>query len=227
MIFHLGALSAENANSLMLSLANAPKPPPLVTALPWRSPLAEQWRSPKQHIDAYTIATNAPATTDNPFPGFTKQMILCLKSEAAQGVAEVFNLLEHYGLRGSHTDGKGTYESVRKFVVAKSVNAIFAYISRGLKKDNLGLVSTMVRRAEVLRGMETAYSAGVFVLFLGFDWKSRIDKLTNVVFKGMLLALMIELDKPSADMEKIANKAALKTDNELTAHPGDRGLYFV
>ena len=69
-----------------------------MTALPWRSPLAEQWRSPKQHIDAYTIATNASATTDNPFPGFTKQMILCLKSEAAQGVAEVFNLLEHVGV---------------------------------------------------------------------------------------------------------------------------------
>jgi hypothetical protein len=43
----------------------------------------------------------------------------------------------------------------------------------------------------------------------------------------MLSALMIELDKPSADMEKIANKAASKTDNELTAHPGDRGSYFV
>jgi len=71
-----------------------------VTALTWGSPLAEQWRSSKQHIDAYTIATNGPATTDNPFPGFTKQMILCLKSEAAQGVAEVFNLLEHVGVAG-------------------------------------------------------------------------------------------------------------------------------
>lgn len=52
-------------------------------------------------------------------------------------------------------------------------------------------------------------------------------QLTNVIFKGMLSALMIELDKPSADMEKIATKAASKTANELTAHPGDRGSYFV
>lgn len=52
-------------------------------------------------------------------------------------------------------------------------------------------------------------------------------QLTNVILKGMPSALMIELDKPSKDMEKIANKAASKTDNELTAHPGDRGSYFV
>lgn len=52
-------------------------------------------------------------------------------------------------------------------------------------------------------------------------------QLTNVILKGMPSALMIELDKPSAGMGKIANKAASKTNNELTAHPGDRGSYFV
>ncbi|THX58601.1 hypothetical protein D6D06_02797 [Aureobasidium pullulans] len=72
--------------------------------------------------------------------------------------AQVFNLIEYagvanrltkalkYGLRGSHTGGKGTYELVRKFVIAKLVNVVFAYISRGAKKDNLSLVSTMRRR---------------------------------------------------------------------------------
>ncbi|THW18743.1 putative MFS monosaccharide transporter [Aureobasidium pullulans] len=166
--------------------------------------LAEQWRNSKRHHDAWREAENAPVSNDNPFPRFTKQMIACMRSEAAEGVAQVFNLIEYagvanrltnalkvlenkhsaayqayltwYGMRGSHTGGRGTYESVRKFVIAKSVNAVFAHIPRDAKKDNLGLVSAMVRRAEVLRGMETAYGAGVFVLFLGFDWKSRIDK---------------------------------------------------
>lgn len=131
------------------------RPPPPVTALPWRSPLAEQWRSSKQHIDAYTIATNAPATTDNPFPGFTKQMILCLKSKAAQGVAEVFNLLEHVGVaarlskalkamlnkqdvaykayrswhdqQGKCGGRRGSYPSIRNFIIRTAVNAVFGH----------------------------------------------------------------------------------------------------
>ncbi|THY90532.1 hypothetical protein D6C95_06555, partial [Aureobasidium pullulans] len=151
------------------------RPPPLVTALPWKSPLAEQWRSPKQHIDAYTIATNASATTDNPFPGFTKQMILCLKSEAAQGVAKVFNLLEHVGVAA---------------LLSKALKAMSNKQSSGTSQaTNLKLVNAMVRRADVLRGLELAFSAGAFVLLLGFDWKSRTEKAWDEATEAVLLSL--------------------------------------
>lgn len=163
--------------------------------------LAEQWRSSKQHIDAYTVATNAPATTDNPFPGFTKQMILCLKSEAAQGVAEVFNLVEHVGVaarlskalkamsnkesvaykayrswhdqQGKRGGRRGSYPSIRNFIIRTAVNAVFGYQPGTSQATNLKLVNAMVRRADVLRGLELAFGAGAFVLLLGFDWKSR------------------------------------------------------
>ncbi|THX58607.1 hypothetical protein D6D06_02799, partial [Aureobasidium pullulans] len=177
------------------------RPPPLVTASPWRSPLAEQWRSPKQHIDAYTIATNASATTDNPFPGFTKQMILCLKSEAAQGVAEVFNLLEHVGVaallskalkamsnkqshdqQGKRGGRRGPYPSIRNFIIRTAVNA-----SGTSQATNLKLVNAMVRRADVFRGLELAFSAGAFVLLLGFDWNT--EKAWDEATEAVLLSL--------------------------------------
>ncbi|THY27096.1 hypothetical protein D6D00_05141 [Aureobasidium pullulans] len=198
MIFHFGALSAENANSLMLSLANAPK-------------------SLKQHIDAYTIATNGPAITDNPFPGFTKQMILCLKSEAAQGVAEVFNLLEQVGVaarlskalkamsnkesvaykayrswhdqQGKHGGRRGSYPSIRNFIIRTAVNAVFGHQPGTSQATNLKLVNAMVRRADVLRGLELAFGAGAFVLLLGFDWKSRTEKAWNEATEAVLLSL--------------------------------------
>ncbi|THW05270.1 hypothetical protein D6D26_02251, partial [Aureobasidium pullulans] len=193
------------------------RPPPPVTALPWRSPLAEQWRSPKQHIDAYTIATNAPATTDNPFPGFTKQIILCLKSEAAQGVAEVFNLLEHVGVaarlskalkamsnkqsvaykayrswhdqQGKCGGRRGSYPSIRNFIIRTAVNAVFGHQPGTSQATSLKLVNAMVRRADVLRGLELAFNAGAFVLLLGFDWKSRTEKAWDEATEAVLLSL--------------------------------------
>ncbi|THZ40311.1 hypothetical protein D6C90_05876, partial [Aureobasidium pullulans] len=186
------------------------RPPPPVTALPWRSPLAEQWRSSEQHSDAYTIATNAPATTDNPFPGFTKQMILCLKSEAAQGVAEVFNLLEHVGVaarfskalkamsnkqsvaykayrswhdqQGKCGGRRGSYPSIRNSIIRTAVNA-----SGTSQATNLRLVNAMVRRADVLRGLELAFSARAFVLLLGFDWNT--EKAWDEATEAGLLSL--------------------------------------
>ncbi|TIA42880.1 hypothetical protein D6C78_00714 [Aureobasidium pullulans] len=179
--------------------------------------LAEQWRSSKQHIDAYTVATNAPATTDNPFPRFTKQMILCLKSKAAQGVAEVFNLVEHVGVvarlskalkamsnkesvaykayrswhdqQGKRGGRRGSYPSIRNFIIRTAVNAVFGHQPGTSQATNLKLVNAMVRRADVLRGLELAFGAGAFVLLLGFDWKSRTEKAWDEATEAVLLSL--------------------------------------
>jgi hypothetical protein len=51
--------------------------------------------------------------------------------------------------------------------------------------------------------------------------------MTNVILAGMPSVLKDELDKPSADMDSIADKALSKTDKHLTAQPGDRGTYLV
>ncbi|THW75977.1 putative MFS monosaccharide transporter [Aureobasidium pullulans] len=174
-------------------------------------------RPPPPHIDAYTIATNGPAITDNPFPGFTKQMILCLKSEAAQGVAEVFNLLEQVGVaarlskalkamsnkesvaykayrswhdqQGKHGGRRGSYPSIRNFIIRTAVNAVFGHQPGTSQATNLKLVNAMVRRADVLRGLELAFGAGAFVLLLGFDWKSRTEKAWNEATEAVLLSL--------------------------------------
>ncbi|CAD0032232.1 unnamed protein product [Aureobasidium pullulans] len=82
-------------------------------------------------------------------------MILCLKSEAAQGVAEVFNLLEHVGVaarfskalkamsnkqsvaykayrswhdqQGKCGGRRGSYPSIRNFIIRTAVNAVFSH----------------------------------------------------------------------------------------------------
>lgn len=53
------------------------------------------------------------------------------------------------------------------------------------------------------------------------------SEITDVALKGMPPVLKDELDKPSADMDSIADKAVSKTDKHLTAQPGDRGTYLV
>ncbi|THW08393.1 hypothetical protein D6D25_07930 [Aureobasidium pullulans] len=167
--------------------------------------LAEQWRSSKQHIDAYTVAT-----TDNPFPGFTKQMILCLKSEAAQGVAEVFNLVEHVGVAArlskalkamsnkesvaykayrKRSGRRGSYPSIRDLIIRTAVNAVFGHQPGTSQATKLKLVNAMVRRADVLRCLELAFGAGAFVLLLGFDWKSRTEKAWDEATEAVLLSL--------------------------------------
>lgn len=177
--------------------------------------LAQQWRHSKQHLDAWQAAKSAPATLDNPFPSFTRQMILCLKSEATEGLAEVFNLIEHVGVasrlanallimtnrnslpykayvawceqQGNRSGRRNSYASIRKFIIQKAVKAVFSHLPGTTEAINLKLVNAMVRRADVLRALELAFGAGVFVLLMGFDWKSRYAQPRSALAQNSLL----------------------------------------
>lgn len=134
------------------------------------------------------------------FPGFTKQMVICLKAEATDNMSQVFNLIEHVGLANKlskalstmsnkHRDNHQTYlawrqqqgkyggsrsscESIRKFLIHQAVTTLFGHEPESTAA-NLKLVNSLGHRAEVLRALESAFGRGVFVLPLGFNWKSR------------------------------------------------------
>jgi hypothetical protein len=166
-------------------------------------------------LDAWQAANSAPATLDNPLPGFTRQMILCLKSEAAEGLAEVFNLLEHVGVasrlanalsimtnrnslpykayvawceqQGRRSGRRNSYASIRKFIIQKAVKAVFSHLPGATEATNLKLVNAMVCRADVLRALELAFGAGVFVLLMGFNWKLRYAHPRQALAQNSLL----------------------------------------
>ncbi|THX38985.1 hypothetical protein D6D10_04649 [Aureobasidium pullulans] len=163
--------------------------------------LAEQWRSSKQHIDAYTLATNAPATTDNPFPGFTKQMIrawprsstwssmLALKAMSNKESVAYKAYRSWHDQQGKRGGRRGSYPSIRNFIIRTAVNAVFGHQPGTSQATNLKLVNAMVRPADVFRGLELAFGAGAFVLLLGFDWKSRTAKAWDEATEAVLLSL--------------------------------------
>ncbi|CAD0096159.1 unnamed protein product, partial [Aureobasidium mustum] len=145
-------------------------------------------RASKDHYDAWHAAINAPIAQDNPFTRLSQQIIVCLRTEAAQGIAEVFNLIEHAGVarrftnalrvlqdtesqahqqyitwycqRGRSSGPRGSYDSLINFILTKALNAVFSHQVGTVKTDNLRLVTSMVLRAEVLRALENAFGAG-------------------------------------------------------------------
>ncbi|KAG9682946.1 hypothetical protein KCU95_g13936, partial [Aureobasidium melanogenum] len=162
--------------------------------------LAEQWRTTQQYIAAWRASINGPTTRDSMFPGFTKQMVICLKAEATDNMSQVFNLIEHVGLANelskalstiSNTHGDNyqtyvawrrqqerrggsldSYGSFRKFIIHQAVTTLFGHEPESTAV-NLKLVNSLVRRAEVLRALELAFGPGVFVLLLGFTGSSE------------------------------------------------------
>lgn len=64
------------------------------------------------------------------------------------------------------------YQSTRKFIIQKAVSTLFGH-EPTTRVEDLKLVNSLVRRAEVLRVLELAFGAGLFVLLLGFNWKNR------------------------------------------------------
>ncbi|KAH0364738.1 hypothetical protein KCU65_g6609, partial [Aureobasidium melanogenum] len=117
------------------------------------------------------------------FPGFTKQMVICLKAEATDNMSQVFNSIEHTYLawrrqQGRRGGSRASYESIRKFIIRQAFTTLFGHEPESTAA-NLKLANSLVRRAEVLRALELALGPGVFVLLLGFKWKSRTEKAWN------------------------------------------------
>ncbi|KAH0380092.1 hypothetical protein KCU92_g7764, partial [Aureobasidium melanogenum] len=178
--------------------------------------LAEQWRRTQQYIAAWIAAINGPSTRDSMFPGFTKQMVVCLKAEATENISQVFNLVEYVGLanklnkalsamssrhgddyqtnlawrrqQGRRGGSRGSYESIRKFIIHQAVTNLFDHEPESTAA-NLKLVNLLVRRAEVLRALELAFGPGVFVLLLGFNWKLRRETAWNEGTEAILKSL--------------------------------------
>lgn len=129
--------------------------------------LAERSRASKDHYDAWHAAINASIAQDNPFPRLSQQIIVRLKTEAAEDIAEVFKLVEHAGIarrfmnalrvlqntesqahqqytasyrqRGRSSGPRGSYDSTRKFIFTKALNAVFSHQVGTVKTDNLPL----------------------------------------------------------------------------------------